>query len=114
MTRLFAVLALVPLSGCSIAAVDYGKVRHAEYVADPRCTAQAGAVVDGEALPYFFATSRLPDCRTSEIELLHHRGDQMRYGRFNAPREVAVGKKKKLLAPHDQAKVKSRWEALKQ
>src|SRR3546814_21045657 len=55
--------------------------------------------VDGEALPYFFATSRLPDCRTPEIELLHHRGDRIRYGRFNAPRDVEVGKKEKFLTP---------------
>jgi esterase/lipase superfamily enzyme len=99
MTRLLAALATVALSGCSIAAVDYGKIRHAEYVADPRCEAQPGAVVDAEALPYFFATSRLPDCRTSDIELLRHRGDHMRYGRFNAPREVVVEKKKKQVAP---------------
>src|SRR3546814_3599206 len=99
MTRLCAALVLAPLSGCSIAAVDYGEIRHAEYVADPRCTPQPGAAVDGEALPYFFATSRLPDCRTPEIELLHHRGDRLRYGRFNAPRDVAVGKKEKFLTP---------------
>src|SRR3546814_14828404 len=55
MTRLLAALALIPLSGCSIAAVDYGDIRHADYVADPRCTPQPGAAVDGEALPYFFA-----------------------------------------------------------
>ena len=112
MTRLLAILALAPLSGCSIAAVDYGKIRHADYVADPRCTAQPGAAVDGEALPYFFATSRLPDCRTSEIELLHHRGDQMRYGRFNAPRDVVIGKKKKLLAPLAFQTSADWWRAL--
>jgi len=109
---LLATLALVPLSGCSIAAVDYGKIRHADYVADPRCAPQPGATVDGEALPYFFATSRLPDCRTPEIELLRHRGDRMRYGRFNAPREVAVGKKKKLLAPLAFQTSADWWRAL--
>lgn len=109
---LLATLALVPLSGCSIAAVDYGKIRHADYVADPRCAAQPGATVDGEALPYFFATSRLPDCRTPEIELLRHRGDRMRYGRFNAPREVVVGKKKKLLAPLAFQTSADWWRAL--
>lgn len=104
--------AALALSGCSIAAVDYGKIRHADYVADPRCTAQPGAIVDGTALPYFFATSRLPDCRASEIELLHHRGDQMRYGRFNAPRDVVVGKKKRFLPSLAFQTAPDWWRAL--
>lgn len=86
------------LTGC-ITPVDYGKVRHADYVADPRCTAQPGAAVDGEALPLFFATSRLPDCRTADIRLQQYRGDRVRYGRFAPPRDVAVGKKKEFLTP---------------
>ncbi|MGV3730677.1 MAG: alpha/beta hydrolase [Sphingopyxis sp.] len=104
--------AALALSGCSIAAVDYGKIRHADYVADPRCNAQPGAVVDGDALPYFFATSRLPDCRASEIELLHHRGDRVRYGRFNAPRDVLVGKKKRFLPPLAFHAAPDWWRAL--
>jgi len=112
MKRLFAALVLAPLSGCSIAAVDYGKVRHADYVADPRCTAQPGASVDGEALPYFFATSRLPDCRTDDITLLRHRGDRIRYGHFAAPREVEVGKKKKLRTPMAFQESGDWWKAL--
>ncbi|KTE05823.1 alpha/beta hydrolase [Sphingopyxis sp. H115] len=110
--RLFAAIASILLSGCSIAAVDYGKIRHADYVAEPRCTAQPGAAVDEAALPYFFATSRLPDCRTSEIELLRHRGDRIRYGRFNAPREVVVGKKKRFLPPLAFQNSVDWWRAL--
>jgi esterase/lipase superfamily enzyme len=112
LTRLLAALAVAPLSACSIAAVDYGKIRHADYVADPRCTAQPGAVIDGAALPYFFATSRLPDCRAPEIELLHHRGDRIRYGRFNAPRDVDVGKKEKFLTPLAFQAPADWWRAL--
>ncbi|MFN4357816.1 alpha/beta hydrolase [Sphingopyxis alaskensis] len=104
--------AALALSGCSIAAVDYGKIRHAEYVADQRCDAQPGAVVDGAALPHFFVTSRLPDCRASEIELLHHRGDQMRYGRFDAPRDVVVAKKKRFLPPLAFQAAPDWWRAL--
>ncbi|WP_326914418.1 alpha/beta hydrolase [Sphingopyxis chilensis] len=104
--------AALTLSGCSIAAVDYGKIRHADYVADPRCTAQSGTAVDDAALPYFFATSRLPDCRTSEIELLRHRGDQIRYGRFDAPRDVMVGKKKRFLPPLAFQTSADWWRAL--
>ncbi|WP_439568474.1 alpha/beta hydrolase [Sphingopyxis sp.] len=96
--HLMVATAALTLSGC-IAAVDYGKVRHADYVADPRCTAQPGAVIDGDALPLFFATSRLPDCRSSDISLLRHRGDKIRYGRFAVPRETEVGGKTRLRTP---------------
>lgn len=100
------------LAGCSIAAVDYGPVRHADYVADPRCTAQPGAPVDGEALPYFFATSRLPDCRTADLSLLRHRGDRIRYGRFAAPGEIRVGKEKRLRTPIAFQEAGDWWRAL--
>ena len=99
------------LSGCAVA-VDYGKVRHADYVADPRCTAAPGAAVDEAALPLFFATSRLPDCRTPDIRLLTHRGDHMRYGRFAAPRETEVGGKKDLLTPMAFQAPGDWWKAL--
>ena len=77
--------AALTLAGC-IAPVDYGKIRHADYVADPRCAATAGAPVDEAALPLFFVTSRLPDCRSDDIRLLVYRGDRVRFGRFAAPR----------------------------
>lgn len=109
--RLFAVLAALPLAGC-ITPVEYGKVRHTDYVADPRCTAQPGAPVDGAALPLFFATSRLPDCRTDDIQLLRHRGDKMRYGRFAAPHEVKVGRDKKLRTPMAFQDTNDWWRAL--
>ncbi len=82
--------AALALTGC-VTPVDYGKIPHAAYVADPRCTAQPGATVDEAALPLFFVTSRLPDCRTDAISLTNHRGDRMRYGRFSKP--VEIGKK---------------------
>ncbi|KTE25687.1 MULTISPECIES: alpha/beta hydrolase [unclassified Sphingopyxis] len=85
--RLAPLLACALLAGC-IKPVDYGKIRHADYVADPRCTAQPGAAVDEAALPLFFATSRLPDCRSADIRLLIYRGDHVRYGRFAAPSEI--------------------------
>ena len=98
MRILTLLLAALTLSGC-ITPVDYGKVRHADYVADPRCTAQPGAPVDEAALPLFFATSRLPDCRTGDIRLLVYRGDRVRYGRFAAPRDMDVGGKTKRRTP---------------
>ncbi|ALH81635.1 alpha/beta hydrolase [Sphingopyxis macrogoltabida] len=97
-TPFLSILTALLLGGC-ITPVDYGKVRHADYVADPRCTAQPGAAVDGEALPLFFATSRLPDCRTADIRLLQYRGDEVRYGRFAPPRDVEIDKKKLFLTP---------------
>lgn len=112
MRRLTVAAVALAVSGCSLAAVDYGPVRHADYVADPRCTAQPGAVVDGEALPLFFATTRLPDCRTSDISLLRHRGDKIRYGRFAVPREIEVGGKKKLRTPMAFQASTDWWTAL--
>jgi len=103
--------AALTLSGCAVA-VDYGKVRHADYIADARCTAQPGAAIDGQALPLFFATSRLPDCRTPDIRLLTHRGDHMRYGRFAAPRETEFGGKKDLLTPMAFQAAGDWWKAL--
>nr|WP_243853771.1 alpha/beta hydrolase [Sphingopyxis panaciterrae] len=103
----------MPLAGCIITPVDYGRVRHADYVADPRCTAQAGAAVDGAALPLFFATSRLPDCRTPDIRLLQYRGDKVRYGRFAPPRDVEMGKKKQFLTPIAFQAAPDWWAALR-
>ena len=96
--HLAVAFAALPLAGC-ITPVDYGKIRHADYVADPRCTAQPGAAVDGDAMPLFFATSRLSDCRTPDIRLLQYRGERVRYGRFAPPRDVEIGKKKQFLTP---------------
>ncbi|PKP86392.1 MAG: hypothetical protein CVT78_12410 [Alphaproteobacteria bacterium HGW-Alphaproteobacteria-17] len=110
--RLMVAAMSAMLAGCSIAAVDYGPVRHADYVADPRCTAQPGAPVDGDALPYFFATSRLPDCRSADISLLRHRGDRIRYGRFAAPGEIRVGKEKRLRTPMAFQDAGDWWRAL--
>jgi esterase/lipase superfamily enzyme len=109
--HLAPLLACITLSGC-VSAVDYGKVRHADYVADPRCTAQPGAVVDEAALPLFFATSRLPDCRSPDIRMLTHRGDHVRYGRFGLPQETMVGGKKRLLTPMAFQAPGDWWKAL--
>lgn len=111
MRHLMVASAALALSGC-IAPVDYGPIRHAAYVADPRCTAQAGAPVDEAALPLFFVTSRLPDCRTEAIALTNHRGDTLRYGRFAAPRETEVGGKKKLRTPMAFQNEGDWWQAL--
>jgi pimeloyl-ACP methyl ester carboxylesterase len=79
-------MAAMSLSGC---AVQYGKVPHSAYVAPARC-APTGVepAPDAAALPLFFVTSRLPDCRSETVTLLHHRGDKVRYGRFAAPTKV--------------------------
>ena len=106
-----AAFAVLPLAAC-VAPVDYGKVRHAAYVADPRCTAVAGAPVDEAALPLFFVTSRLPDCRTEPISLLNHRGDTVRYGRFAAPRETRIGGKTTLRTPMAFQNEGDWWQAL--
>jgi esterase/lipase superfamily enzyme len=111
MRHLMVASTALALTGC-VTPVDYGKIPHAAYVADPRCTAAAGASVDAEALPLFFVTSRLPDCRTDTISLLNHRGDTVRYGRFAAPREGEVGGKKKLRTPMAFQNEGDWWQAL--
>lgn len=105
--HLMVVSAALTLAGC-IAPVDYGKIRHADYVADARCAAQPGAAVDGAALPLFFATSRLPDCRSADIRLLIYRGDRVRYGRFAAPAEAG----KELRTPMAFQEPGDWWRAL--
>lgn len=79
-------LAAWSLTGC---AVQYGRVPHGDYVAAPRCSPDAAeAAPDPALLPLFFVTSRLPDCRSAAVQMLHHRGDRVRYGRFAAPAKV--------------------------
>lgn len=82
--RLLAPLFVFLLAGC-VTGVEYGKIAHVDYVDAPRCAPAIGTPVDAAALPLFVVTSRLPDCRSPDIQLLHHRGDRVRYGRFAAP-----------------------------
>lgn len=83
---ILAASAALALSGC-ISPVSYGDIRHSEFIADPRCDPQPGQAASiHEAQTLFFVTSRLPDCRGEHLELLHHRGDKIRYGRFAEPR----------------------------
>lgn len=109
--HLMVAAAVLALPGC-ISPVGYGKVRHADYIADPRCTAQAGATIDGEALPLFFVTTRLPDCRTDDVRLLSYRGDRARYGRFASPLQSDVGGKTKLRTPMAFQDEGDWWRAL--
>lgn len=104
--------AAIALSGC-ITPVNYGKVRHADYVADPRCTAQPGAVVDETAFPLFFVTSRLPDCRTDDVRLMIYRGDTVRYGRFAPPAKTKAGGKTELRTPMAFQQSGDWWNALR-
>ena len=106
-----AIVAALTLAGC-ITPVDYGDVRHADYVADARCTPRAGAPVDGAAMPLFFVTSRLPDCRTADITLLGHRGDRVRYGRFAAPRDEEMDGKTRFHTPLALQEPGDWWRAL--
>lgn len=81
------------LAGC-ISAVDYGAIRHADYVANGRCDpGPEDMPVDVDTdwaaadKPFFLVTSRLPDCRTADVKMLSHRGDKLRFGRFAAPQD---------------------------
>lgn len=82
------ILGLPLLAAACISPVDYGDIRHADYVADKRCDPAANSSEVGTERPFFVVTSRLPDCRSSDVKLLNHRGDKLRFGRFNAPLDV--------------------------
>ena len=112
MRHLWVAPVALTLAGC-ITPVDYGKVRHADYVAPPRCTADAGTPVEEAALPLFFVTSRLPDCRSDPIRLLNYRADRVRHGRFAAPREMEIeGGRKALRTPMAFQQEGDWWQAL--
>lgn len=110
--HLVAAITALSLTGCA-ATVDYGKIRHADYVADVRCDPAPGAPVDATALPLFVVTTRLPDCRTPAIRMLHHRADHLRYGRFAAPGVRQDGRgKKEFLTPLAFQDKDDWWRAL--
>ncbi|WP_422344753.1 alpha/beta hydrolase [Parasphingorhabdus sp.] len=86
------ILGLPLFAAACISPVDYGDIRHADYVANKRCdpASEAGAydTTDSAELPFFVVTSRLPDCRDETIKLLNHRSDKVRFGRFGAPQDI--------------------------
>lgn len=83
-----ALATLTLLSAC-VSGVDYGPIPYSDYVADPRCDPAPGtdttAATRDSALPYFLATSRLPDCRTPAIKLTNKRAQTIRYAMAGAP-----------------------------
>lgn len=110
--RFFPVTILLALSAC-VTGVDYGKVRHSELSAGSRCNVEAS---DREALSgkdYFFATTRLPDCRGEHIDLTNKRTDRMRFGRY-APETSALNEKGKdiRIVPLAFEPEAAWWEAL--
>ncbi len=86
------ILGLPLLAAACISPVDYGDIRHADYVANARCNppseAAAANIVTKPEMPFFVVTSRLPDCRNETIKLLNHRGDKVRFGRFGAAQDI--------------------------
>jgi len=81
----WTILALPWLVAGCVTPVEYGDIPHSAYVAADRCNPTAATQVNGNDKPFFFVTSRLPNCLTEDISLLNHRGDKVRYGRFEGP-----------------------------
>jgi esterase/lipase superfamily enzyme len=103
---------VMTLGGC--AAVDYGKIRHADYAAGPVCNPISGSAVENNADKNFFlVTSRLPDCRDGAMKLLAHRSPVVRYARFSAPVAAAKAKSEKSVATIFQERG-DWWKALAQ
>jgi esterase/lipase superfamily enzyme len=94
MIRAIIALPLLLLLGACGAAVEYGKVRHSELAADPICNPAQTDVAAVAGKDYFAVTSRLPDCRDSEVKLTNHRSDKVRYARFAAPQNFKPAKGK--------------------
>ncbi|QTD57255.1 alpha/beta hydrolase [Parasphingorhabdus cellanae] len=86
------IFALPLMAAACISPVDYGPIRHADYVANGRCDPVENSAAtndpDTAEKPFFVVTSRLPDCRADDIKLLNHRGDKVRFGRFGAPQDM--------------------------
>lgn len=86
------ILGLPLLAAACISPVDYGAIRHADYVANERCAPPASKTAsnggNSDEKPFFVVTSRLPDCRGDTVKLLNHRGDKVRFGRFRAPEDI--------------------------
>ena len=97
-TRNFFILILgFLLSAC---ATNYGKVPHARFIADKRCTTeptQDAATLSDAAL--FLVTSRLPDCRSDLLTLTNFRSEQVRYGRLDQPRPGIDKRQPKMIVP---------------
>ncbi len=82
---IFLATVSILLSGCGVTSVKYGDVRHEILSTGDRCNpaVTSGSAVAGK--PYFLVTSRLPDCRNSQIAMTTQRSLAVRYARFATP-----------------------------
>lgn len=94
MIRVFTTLPLLSLLGACGAAVEYGSIRHSELASHPDCNPVQTTPAAVEGKNHFIVTSRLPDCRSGEINLTNHRSDKVRFGRFSAPVKLKPAKGK--------------------
>jgi len=93
LTRI-GLLALILSLGACVNPVDYGSIRHSDYVDNERCNPPRSSSQINSDKSYYFVTSRLPDCLGSDLKLLNHRGDKVRYGRFATPGTISDKKGK--------------------
>ncbi len=89
--RLLLLALCAALGGCANG-VAYGPIPHAQYHADSRCSVTAPTPVEVAGPTLFFATSRLPDCRTPIMALMNFRSPVLRFGRFGQPTETKKAK----------------------
>lgn len=86
----FGLLILPLLVSACIAPVQYGAIRHADYIVNDRCRPGVQPEETLAEKPYFAVTTRLPDCRTEPVTLLGQRSDIIRYGRFGDPAKSEI------------------------
>ncbi|MFN3620548.1 alpha/beta hydrolase, partial [Sphingorhabdus sp.] len=82
---------LLLLAGCTVA-VEYGDVPHSTLAENPRCNPEQNGSLAVTGKDYFIVTSRLPDCRSDNIQLTNHRGDRLRYAKFSPPQKIKPAK----------------------
>ena len=112
---LLLVVMIFGLSGC-ISGIDYGKIPHVQLSAGPACNPVASNVAAIEGKPFFFVTSRLPDCSNGEPKLTGFRADRLRYGRHAepTPRKLAKAGGQSQTTPLTFQAEALWWQALEQ
>ena len=104
---------ILGLSGC-ISGIDYGKVQHAQLSAGAACNPVSSDIAAVEDKPFFFVTSRLPDCFDGEPTLTGFRADHLRYGRHAepTPRKLAKARGQSQTTPLTFQAKALWWQAL--
>ncbi len=96
------------LSGC-VSPINYGDVPHASLSEGARCNPESSVNGDIADKPLFAITTRLPDCRDTQLTLTDFRSEKTRYARFAAPIKQAAAKGKSVMTTPITFESESEW-----